>query len=46
MQSETAVPAAGDPAPPFDLESAAGPVVRLADRRGRAVVLVFFRGRW
>jgi len=35
-------PAPGDPAPAFELQSASGGLVRLADLKGKTVVLAFF----
>ena len=34
----------GEPAPEFELANPAGQVVRLADYRGRPIVLAFLRG--
>jgi peroxiredoxin Q/BCP len=36
----------GSPAPAFELPDAEGKTVRLADLRGKSVVLVFYRGYW
>jgi cytochrome oxidase Cu insertion factor (SCO1/SenC/PrrC family) len=36
----------GAVAPAFELPDAEGKVVRLADLRGKSVVLVFYRGYW
>jgi peroxiredoxin Q/BCP len=37
-----AAPGPGDPAPGFELQSTSGELVRLADLKGRTVVLAFF----
>jgi peroxiredoxin len=34
----------GEPAPPFELTDTRGRIVRLADYRGRPVLLAFLRG--
>ncbi len=42
----TAGPTVGAPAPDFALVDQAGHTVRLADFRGRPLLLVFYRGHW
>jgi peroxiredoxin Q/BCP len=41
--ARTRAPAAGDPAPDFDLPAHTGGTVRLSDLRGRPVVLYVMR---
>ena len=36
----------GDPAPDFELPTAARKLVRLSDFRGKRLVLIFIRGTW
>ncbi len=46
MTSQSGAPKVGDQAPDFELQSVSGDMVRLADFRGRPVMLVFYRGSW
>jgi hypothetical protein len=39
-------PAAGDPFPDFTLPASTGPPFRLADARGRRLLIVCYRGIW
>lgn len=36
----------GDQAPDFEIAGPDGKTLRLADHRGRSVVLLFYRGHW
>lgn len=36
----------GDRAPDFEVDGLDGETLRLADHRGRSVVLLFYRGHW
>jgi peroxiredoxin len=46
MPLEIAGPTTGDAAPDFTLTEASGEIIHLAALRGRAVVLIFYRGGW
>ena len=46
MRGESDRIKAGDPAPDFALESAAGETLALDSLRGRPIALYFFRGTW
>lgn len=46
MPLDISSPNVGDSAPDFTLPQAGGELVHLDRLRGRAVVLVFYRGAW